>query len=305
MIEKILPEFLVDILKNKLNYDHVYEIRIRSQMPICVNYGGRYYYLNPEGVGGPNDGSIVTDRKILEAIIYRAAEYSMYAVNNQLKQSYITVRGGIRIGVCGELVIEDQKIISVKNFTSLIIRIPHEVYDCALTAYQFIAQDQIYNTLIVSPPGCGKTTFLRDIARLLSQSEYIRNALIIDERYEIASCYNGVPQLNVGEFTDVISNCSKQYGFEQGIRAMKPDVIITDELANQSDLDAIKYAARCGVKVIATAHAADHIDLINKPGFEDIIKSKLFERYVVLSNRRGPGTYEGVYDGSFNNIYIP
>lgn len=305
MIEKILPEFLTDILKNKLNFDYVYEIRIRSQLPIVINYGGKYYYLNPDGVGGANDGSIVTDRKMLEAIIYRAAEYSMYAVNNQLKQSFVTVSGGIRIGICGELVIEDHKIVSVKNFTSLIIRIPHEVHNCALTAYHFIAQDEIYNSLIISPPGCGKTTFLRDIARLLSQREIIKNTLIIDERYEIASCYNGVPQLNVGEFTDVISNCTKQYGFEQGIRAMKPDVIITDELANQSDLDAVKYAAGCGVKIIATTHAYDHTDLINKPGFEEIIKKRLFDRYVVLSNRKGPGTYEGVYDNQFNNIYIP
>ncbi|HEY8419900.1 MAG TPA: stage III sporulation protein AA [Clostridia bacterium] len=305
MIEKFLPEFLVDILKNKLNYDYVYEIRIRSQLPICVNYGGKYYFLNPEGIGGINDGSIITDKKMLEAIIYRAAEYSMYAVTNQLQQSFITVSGGIRIGICGELVIEDQKIVSVKNFTSLIIRIPHEVYDCALTAYNFIAQDELYNTLIISPPGCGKTTFLRDIARLLSQGDSIRNTLIIDERYEIASCYNGMPQLNVGEFTDVISNCTKRYGFEQGIRAMRPDVIITDELANQSDIDAVKYATSCGVKIIASAHAFDLNDLFNKPGFEDIIRNKLFERFVVLSNRRGPGTYEGVYDYHFNNIYIP
>ncbi|HHW89746.1 MAG TPA: stage III sporulation protein AA [Clostridiales bacterium] len=305
MIEKILPEFLTDILKNKLDYNYVYEIRIRSQLPIIVNYGGRYYYLNSEGVGGRDDGSIVTDRKMLEAIIYRAADYSMYAVNNQLKHSFITVTGGIRIGICGELVIEDQKIKSVKNFTSLVIRIPHEVNNCALTAYHFIAQDEIYNSLIISPPGCGKTTFLRDIARLLSQSDFIRNTLIIDERYEIASCYNGIPQLNVGKFTDVISNCDKLYGFEQGIRAMKPDVIITDELANQSDLDAVIYAAGCGVKIIASAHAYDHTDLINKPGFDNIIKKRLFERFVVLSNKRGPGTYEGVYDNQFNKIYIP
>ncbi|HEY8390309.1 MAG TPA: stage III sporulation protein AA [Clostridia bacterium] len=304
MIDNILPEYLVDILKNKLNYEYVYEIRIRSGLPICINYGGRYYYLNPDGIGGREGGSIVTDRKMLEAIIYKAADYSMYAVNNQLKHSYITVRGGIRIGICGELVIEDDAIKSVKNFTSLIIRIPHEVNDCALSAYPFLAQDTIYNTLIISPPGGGKTTFLRDLARLISQGQNILNTLIIDERYEIASCYNGLPQLNVGEFTDVISNCSKRYGFEQGIRAMKPDIIITDELANQSDLDAVTYAVGCGVKVIASVHAYDHLDLLDKPGFDSILKKRLFERFVVLSNRKGPGTYEGIFDSNFNNMYI-
>ena len=305
MIDAILPEYLVDILKKKLKYEYVYEIRIRSGLPVCINYGGKYYYLNPEGIGERDGGSIVTDRKMLEAIIYKAADYSMYAVNNQLKHSYITVKGGIRIGICGELVIEEDNIKSVKNFTSLIIRIPHEVIDCALSAYPFIAQDEMYNSLIISPPGGGKTTFLRDLSRLISEGKNILNTLIIDERYEIASCYNGLPQLNVGEFTDVISNCSKRYGFEQGIRAMKPDIIITDELANQSDLEAVMYAAGCGVKIIASVHAYDHLDLRNKPGFEDIIKKRLFERFVVLSNRRGPGTYEGIYDSNFNNMYIP
>ncbi len=305
MIDKILPEYLVDILKNKLNYDYVYEIRIRSGLPVSVNYGGKYYYLNPQGIGGREGGSIVTDRKMLEAIIYKAADYSMYAVNNQLKHSYITVTGGIRIGVCGELVIEDDIIKSVKNFTSLIIRIPHEVIDCALTAYPFVAQDNLYNTLIISPPGGGKTTFLRDLARLMSEGNKIINTLIIDERYEIASCYNGLPQLNIGEFSDVISNCTKRYGFEQGIRAMKPDIIITDELATQNDLEAVIYAAGCGVKIIASVHAFDHLDLINKQGFETILKKRLFERFVVLSNRKGPGTYEGIYDSNFNNMYLP
>lgn len=305
MIDAILPEYLVDILKNKLKYEYVYEIRIRSGLPVCINYGGRYYYLNPEGIGDRDGGSIITDRKMLEAIIYKAADYSMYAVNNQLKHSYITVKGGIRIGICGELVIEDDCIKSVKNFSSLIIRIPHEVNDCALSAYQFVAQDKLYNSLIISPPGGGKTTFLRDLARLISEGRNIFNTLIIDERYEIASCYNGLPQLNVGEFTDVLSNCSKRYGFEQGIRAMKPDVIITDELANESDCEAILYAASCGVKIIASVHALDHLDLIKKPGFEEVMKKKLFERFVVLSNRKGPGTYEGIYDSNFNNIYLP
>lgn len=305
MIERILPEFLVDILNNKLNYDKVYELRIRSGGPITVNYGGKYYYLNPEGIGAKNGGSIVTDRKMIEAIIYKAADYSMYAVNNQLKQSYITVTGGIRIGICGELVIEDEHIKGVKNFTSLIIRIPHEVIDCAFNAFQFLAKDELFNSLIISPPGCGKTTFLRDMARLLSDNEPIRNTLIVDERYEIASCYGGVTQLNVGSFTDVISNCNKRYGFEQGIRAMKPDVIITDELADEEDLDAVIYAAGCGVKIIASIHAGDHLDLINKEGFEKLIKKRVFERYVVLSSRRGPGTYEGIYDGNFNSMFIP
>lgn len=303
MIERILPEPIVNILKNKLNYEKVFEIRIRSDRPICVNYNGRYMYLNMDGVGERENGVIISDKKMLEAVLYKAADYSVYAVTSQLKQAFVTVTGGIRIGICGELVIESNEIKSIKNYTSLNIRIPHEVINCALPSYSYVAKDNIYNTLVISAPGGGKTTYLRDLARLISQNDRIINTLIIDERYEIASCYSGVPQMNVGEFTDVISNCTKRYGFEQGIRAMKPDVIITDELATAEDLDAVLYASGCGIKVIASVHSFDHIDLMAKSGWEEILKRRIFERYVVLSSRRGPGTYEGIYDANFNCIF--
>jgi stage III sporulation protein AA len=123
------------------------------------------------------------------------------------------------------------------------------------------------------------------------------NVLIADERSEIAACYNGVPQLDVGAHTDIISNCSKAYAFEQGIRAMRPDIIITDEIANIQDIASIQYALSAGVVVIASIHARDIADIPNKAGFVEILQKSLFERYIVLSNKGGPGTLAGVYDG--------
>jgi stage III sporulation protein AA len=208
----------------------------------------------------------------------------------------------VRIGICGELVSEGGLIKTIKNFTSVNIRVPHEVANCCLNAFRHIVDGQVHNTLIISPPGAGKTTVLRDIAVRLSNCIPPQNVLILDERSEIAAVCNGIAQLNAGLYSDVMTNCGKAYGFEHGIRSMRPDVIITDELANAADLDAAAYAMASGVKVIASVHACDHLDIAVKPHFESAVKRRLFGRYVVLSDRRGPGTYEGIYDAQFNPL---
>jgi stage III sporulation protein AA len=305
MLAKILPEYLNRIIADKLNYEKLYELRIRADKPIILNYGGRYIHMTPEGLSPQKDGAVVADRKLIENIIYKASEYSVYAVNEQIKSGFITVAGGIRIGLAGELVYENNIIRTQKNFSGLNIRVPHEVTNCALNAFPYIYNRDIYNTLVISPPGAGKTTFIRDLAKIIGDSEVLINVLIIDERSEIAACLSGVPQLNVGMYTDILCNCSKGYGFGAGIRTMRPDVIVTDELATKEDIDAAAYAISCGVKVIATTHAYDHSDLGLKPNFAEITKNKMFERYVILSCRKGPGTYEGIYDAAFNALYRP
>ena len=304
MISKILPDYLVNILSGKLNFEKVYELRFRTGKPVMVNYGGRYMHLTLSGVSGTDCNSIKCDKKLLESIVYKATDHSLYAVNDQLKHGFITISGGIRLGICGELVTESNAVRTVKNFSSVNIRVPHEIRNCSLNAFKHIVDVEVHNTLIISPPGGGKTTFIRDFARNLSEHQITVNTLIIDERSEIAAAANGIPQLDVGKYSDVFSNCSKAFGFEQGIRAMRPDVIITDELANKADLDSVGYALSSGVKIIATAHAYDHLDLSSKTDFESVLKRRLFDRYIVLSGRRGPGTYEGIYDAHFNCIYF-
>ncbi|MDR3318350.1 MAG: Flp pilus assembly complex ATPase component TadA [Clostridiales bacterium] len=305
MLSKILPEYLNSIISNKLNYQKVYELRVRAAKPILVNYGGKYMHLTEEGVSMTASGAICADRKLVDAIIYKATEYSVYAVNGQIKNGFITVSGGIRIGICGELVQENNAVRTQKNYCGINIRIPHEVKNCSLNAFNHIVNKDIYNALIISPPGAGKTTFIRDLANNISMLSTPINILIVDERSEIAACSGGIPQLEVGRYTDVITNCTKEYGFSTGIRTMRPDVIITDELATEEDVKAAAYAISCGVKVIATTHAFDHLDLSLKPNFSAAMKNKLFDRFVVLSYRNGPGTYEGIYDSNNTCLYYP
>ncbi|GHV00968.1 stage III sporulation protein AA [Clostridia bacterium] len=303
MLEKILSEPILSVLQEKINGDKLYEIRLRARKPVMVNYCGRYMYLTADGVSDEAARAFVPDRKAIESVILRASEHSLYVFNEQIKQSFITVMGGARLGICGESVSEGGAVKTVKNFTSVNIRIPHEVKNCSLNCFKYIADKQIYNTLIVSPPGAGKTTWLRDLACQLSRLVPPPNILILDERSEIAAVSAGIPQLDTGPTSDIMTNCGKAYGFEYGVRSMRPDVIITDELANAADAEAAAGAIAAGVKIIASTHAFDHLDLNLKPAFESVLKRRLFNRFVVLSNRRGPGTCEGVYDENLNRIF--
>lgn len=299
MLEEILPPDMLDILKLSHNLAYITEIRIRNGFPIIIAEKGRYFALkNRERI-------IYASASLIDFILARASEYSLYAFHNQVKQGFITCKGGIRIGLAGEAVYEDGKNRTIKNIQSINIRVPHEVRDCSLTAMNFIISERkIKNTLIISPPGCGKTTFLRDISRKLCELSDIINILVIDERFEIASQNDGKRLLNVGEYTDVISGCDKSYGFREGVRTLRPDVIITDELINLSDTVACQNAVASGIKVIASAHAEDLSDLKTKEIFKDMITNRVFERYIILSSNNGPGTVECVYDKDFQHLYI-
>jgi stage III sporulation protein AA len=197
-------------------------------------------------------------------------------------------------------VYNEKKIVTIKSFTSLNIRLPHAVNGCGDFARSFIVQDGcVHSALIVAPPGRGKTTILRDLCKTLS-SDKIINLLLVDERSEIASIYNGRAYYEVGLTTDVIFNTDKKYAFEYAVRSMRPDVIITDELISEEDCGSIIQAISSGVSVIASIHAGSAEELKTKPILKKLIESKLISRYICLSNSEIPGKYDSVYDENFN-----
>ena len=301
MIEKYLPKEISEVISSRLDENRVYELRLRSSMPVSINYNGRYYYLSKCGLSDSEENAIVCTSADINEFMSGVTERSLYAINNQLVNGYITVEGGVRIGVCGETVRQDGYIKTIKDFTSVNIRFPHEVKGCALTAYNFINDTKLRSALIVSPPGAGKTTVLRDLCRYISKVGV--NVLLVDERNEIASVSNRKNQLEVGKGVDIISNCTKRYAFEYGLRSMRPDVIVTDELVGDSDFDAVIDACFGGVKVIASVHASTPEELYKRKGFNKLFESKAISRYIFLSHRLGPGTYENIYDGEMKCIY--
>lgn len=301
MLNNILPLQLSQIIQ-KLNYNKIFELRLRIGQPISIDYAG-LYFLCEKGITDKYNEAILCTKNMINEIMNNVTEKSLYAYNEEIKQGFITTKGGIRIGLCGECVYEGANIKTIKSFTSLNIRIPHQIRNCSLKILPYITTPDIQSTLILSPPGGGKTTILKDLSYQIS-NRFFKNVLIIDERNEIANCVNGMPQNNVGEFCDIITNSSKQFGLENGIRSMKPEIVITDEIANQGDIDAIEYALGCGVKVIATAHCCSLNELKIKQNFDKIINNKLFDRYVVLSTRNGAGTLESIYSKDFACLYI-
>ncbi len=297
MLEKILPEKFYNIIKDKINLKAVNEIRLRADRPVILDIGGKQMFLGENGVTTNIKSALFSSKIMIEDVIFRASECSIYSVNEQIKRGFIVTDDAIRIGIGGNLIEENGKLKTMTNFSSVNIRIPHIVKNCSLNAFPYIFKNnQVLNTLVISAPGCGKTTFLRDFVYQLSERMMMQNVLLLDERGELDVGINS-------NFTDKIAFSSKKIGFENGIRSLAPDIIVTDEVGQEDDIDAIEYASGCGVKILASSHCDDIETFSKKSLFKKLIDQKIFKRFVLLSKRNGPGTLEGVYDENFARVY--
>lgn len=256
------------------------EIRIRNNLPIILNLGQEEKIID----------YIVAPTEI-EYILQRICENSIYSYQNQIINGYITLRGGNRVGLVGTAVIKDGKVTNFNYISSLNFRISRQVIGCSNEIMKEIINKEgntIYNTLIISAPGKGKTTLLRDIVRNISNgTEEINglNVTVIDERGEISATYKGCMQNDLGIRTDVINDIPKHIGMRMAIRSMAPKVIVADEIGSKQDADSIKYALCCGVKGIFTAHGQNIEEITNNPELNDLIKSKIFEKIIRIERK--------------------
>lgn len=285
------------------DYENIQEIRLRVNKPLMVT-SNVDYVLNIEGklLKSQNNSYIVKIQDI-EQTVELMSENSLYAYQEELKNGFLTLKGGHRVGIVGKVVTEKNEIKILKDISGLNIRIARQITGCASRIIpMLINEESVYHTLILSPPNCGKTTMLRDIITQLSSGvpEIGFNGVkvgIVDERSEIAACFRGIPQNDVGIRTDVLDSCPKPQGIIMLVRSMSPYVIATDELGTKRDIDAVEEALNAGIKIITTAHARNINELEKKPLIGELFRQGLFERIVILSSSKGPGTIEDVLDG--------
>lgn len=254
------------------------EIRLRSNKPLMLKIGQETRAMD----------YIVKQNEVLQAF-ERICENSVYTYTRQICDGYITIKGGNRVGIVGSAVLDNGRVININYISSLNFRIARQQIGCSNFIIKDIIDEQtgdVYNTLIVSPPGCGKTTMLRDIVRNISNKG--KTVGVVDERGEIAAMYKGIPQNDIGNRTDVVDNMPKPEAMRILVRSMCPDVIACDEIGSVEDINAIDYAMCSGVKGIFSAHGKD-IDEINRNyELSKLLNKHVFERIILLNpEKRG------------------
>ncbi len=297
-ILKIMAAHLRTILqKLQVKPEEIFEIRLRAEKPLILHTASGEFFVTQEGqlTRKVARAYIVRKNELHETVEY-ISNYSLYAFGEEVRQGYITLSGGHRVGICGRVVLEENHIRSMKYITCLNIRFAHPVTGCADRLMPYIQEgEKVYNTLFVAPPGCGKTTMLRDVVRQLSDGG--KTVGVVDERSEIAACSMGVPQYDVGLRTDVLDCCPKAEGMLLLIRSMAPEVLAVDEIGKQDDLYALRYALHCGCVLLATVHGEDFRELQQKPGLREICQAGLFERYLIFWKKGGRISVREVLDG--------
>lgn len=293
------------IKKISMDNINIEEIRLRSQKPLILNANSKdyFYNLNSNKLDAKMDNPYIVSKEDVEQTFQIICKYSIHSFMDDIKKGFITLRGGHRVGLVGKVIVEDGQVKNIKHISSLNIRVSREIIGCSNKVLPHIIKgdNQVNNTLIISPPQCGKTTLIRDIVRNLSNGnkEYgfkgIKVALI-DERNEISGSYLGSPQMDIGIRTDIIETCPKNLGIMMLLRSMSPNLIVTDEIGSIDEIKALYMALNGGVSLITTVHGDSIEDIRNRKELSQLLEKDLFKKVIILSAKKGPGTIEKIYD---------
>ncbi|MFP3155421.1 stage III sporulation protein AA [Lachnospiraceae bacterium ZAX-1] len=329
-ILKIFPAYLrsfcIACFKQK---ERPEELRIRIEQPLLVFNGRQELFWNEQGqyLQKAQEGAYRIKKSDIDAILVLMSQYSFYAFEEEIKRGFLTIQGGHRVGIAGKATCENGIVKTIRQISFLNIRIAGEKKGCASLLIPYIRNGQsIYNTLLISPPGIGKTTMLRDCIRILSNGEAIgekqylqqtdqfcgeketlsgysgKKIGIVDERSELAACFLGVPQNDLGLRTDVMDCCPKSEGMLMLLRSMSPEIIGVDELGGQADYEAVEQALHCGCHILGTIHGENMAELKEKPHLKKWVEQGFFERYIFLKrNKNGKRSFE-VYNEKMERL---
>lgn len=295
----LLPKPLAAILGkfSPAEKGSIEEIRIRISRPLEIYLAGRPVFID----------HIVTPEEGLQ-LLNRLSQHSIYTLEEELKRGYITIRGGHRVGIAGRVILEEGRVKGIRDVTFFNLRISRQKKGAASVLVDHLYKGGWNNTVIIGSPQTGKTTLLRDLARIISTGLPARGIAsrkvgIVDERSEIAGSVKGIPQHDLGPRTDVLDACPKAEGMMMMIRSMSPDVLIVDEVGRKEDSDAIMEAVNAGVNLVITVHGTSVEDLYRRPTLRGILDMGVFTRFVVLNRTEGPGTISSVTDATGRNIF--
>lgn len=270
------------------------EICLRINKPVLLHTGDGFFYSTNDGALTKicHSSVFVASQSDIEETFHRICEYSVHSKFNEIQKGYITLSGGHRVGICGTAVLDNGKISTLKDISSLNIRISHEVFDCSADiANKFFGdRRQIQSLLIAGPPLSGKTTLLRDLSRHLSGGVIDKYRIaIIDERGEIAGTFHGAAGYDVGVNVDILNGYPKADGIQTAVRCFSPQIIISDEVSTVEEAKAVLEGMHSGVSFILTVHAYDAEDLCNRPCIVTLLKAGVFENILMLSGFKNDG----------------
>ena len=267
------------------------EIILRSDRPICIECPNKRYYFTENGCLTDtilSQSMVKASKRTMMEIFQNICNYSVYSFQNEINNGFVTMRGGHRVGLCGTAVVDNGKIVTIKDITTINIRIARE---CIGGSDKISAKlNPEKGVLICGEPCSGKTTLLRDYARKLS---YSYKVCVIDERNELSSNHNGVFQNDMG-MCDVYDSYIKEDAITHAVRSMSPDIIVCDEITTLCDIDAVAKSINSGVSFVATLHAENKDVLKRKPEIQKLLKTGAFSQLVFLSSRKNVGEIESI-----------
>lgn len=309
---RIFPQKLRELLRRARTEEFpAQELRLRVGRPLLMTADGREWVLDSDqgrwmcAEGGEKSRHYLVSGQDIRDTLEYMSRYSLYAFDEELRQGFLTAAGGHRIGLTGQAVLGAGSVKTLRNISSLNIRVARQVKGCAAKVLPWLYREgELCSSLIISPPGCGKTTLLRDLIRQVSDGwGDLQNMVpgitvgVVDERSELGACLLGVPQNDLGTRTDVLDSCPKAEGMMMLIRSMAPGVVAVDEIGSREDMEALRYGINCGCRLLATVHGSSYEEICRKPVLNELAESGVFERYVILTKKNRPGQVKEILNG--------
>lgn len=300
-IAYIFPDSIRSGMENVMKRPDITEIRFRMGLPLMVRTLAGDYYFQRDGLLSREDHrAYLVSTETIQRIFQKICQYSVFAYKEELKEGFITLKGGHRIGLCGKIYYDAEGMRQIQQISSMNLRIARQFRGCSEAFFPFLIHGKdFFNTLLISPPGGGKTTYLRDLIRMISDGTPDfpgKHISVVDERSEIGNRSGTVEGFYLGKRTDLMDHCPKAEGLLMMLRSMGPQVLAADEIGDAKDIDALRYIRNCGCQLLMTVHGYNLKDILKRPFLGPYLEQYPFDRYVIIRVKDGGERHIQIYN---------